>query len=84
MKFQEAIHASDYNTTTLEYNGLYTTVDGSAMDGNYSISTGRQGMPPSQHETVNSLDAAIKLIEYAGLDSDEWVPIGEDGELQES
>ncbi len=78
MKLQEALNTSDNDTATLEYNGLYTTVDGSIGDGNYSISTGVEGMPASEHQTVSGLDAALAAIRGKGLDTDEWQAIGED------
>jgi hypothetical protein len=82
MTLQDAINASDYSTATAEYNGMYTTVEGSLSDGNFIITTGVQGMPPTERQEVTGLDAAIKVIEAKGLLDEDWMPIGEEGEIQ--
>lgn len=83
MKFQEAIQASDYNTAQIEQsNGRIITVDGSLLDGEYDIKTAIEGMPPYQTKHVESLDAALEIIQAQGLNTSDWVAIGEDGEPQ--
>jgi len=82
MQLQDALKTSDYDTATIEYNGLSTTVDGSALDGNYHVSTGVDGMGASEQQEVRGIDAVIALIREKDLDSSCWVPIGEGGEPQ--
>jgi hypothetical protein len=81
MKLKNAIETSDYSTALLEYNNLYTVVDGNE-DG-YRIKTGVQGMPVTESQTVGTLDEAINVIADKELNTDGWIPIGEDGEPQE-
>ncbi len=82
MTLQDAINTSDYSTATTEYNGMYTTVDGSLLDGNFVITTGVQGMPPTDRQEVPGVDAAIKVIQDKRLLNEDWMPIGEEGEIQ--
>ena len=75
MTLQQAIEASDYKAVITEYGSMYTSVDGSALDGNFSISTGAQGYPPTEHQKVSGIDAAIKVIEEKGLLDQNWEAI---------
>lgn len=77
MALQQSIETSEYSTATAEYNGMYTTVDGSLLDGNYIITTGVQGMPPRERQEVFGIDAAINAIKDKGLLDEDWEPVGE-------
>lgn len=78
MALKKAIKASEHNAVIAEYNGMYTAVDGSALDGKFSITTGVQGMPPTEHQEVSGIDAAIKIVQEKGLLDQDWTPLGED------
>ena len=78
MSLQQAIETSEYSTATAEYNGMYTTVNGSLLDGNYIITTGVQGMPPRERQEVFGIDAAINAIKDKGLLDEDWESVGED------
>jgi hypothetical protein len=81
MTLQDAIELSDYSTAAAEYNGMYTTVDGNLSDDNFIITTGVQGMPPTEYREVAGLDAAINVIQGKGLLDEDWMPVGEEGEI---
>jgi hypothetical protein len=79
MALQKAIETSENNAVIAEYNGMYTAIDGSLLDGNFSITTGVQGMPPTEHQEVNGIESAVKVIQEKGLLDRDWEPIlGED------
>ncbi|SRR6266705_635479 len=75
---QQAIGESEYSTARTEYNNMYTVVDGSLLDGTYTIKTGVQGMPANEHQEVSSIEAAVKVIQEKGLLDQDWEPVGED------
>jgi hypothetical protein len=76
-KMRDIIETSEYLTVTTEYNGMYTTVDGSAFDGTFHISTGVQGMPATEHQEASSIEEVTKIIQEKGLLNQGWEPIAE-------
>jgi hypothetical protein len=77
MTLQEAINTSVYKSAITEYNGMYTNVDGSLLNGNFVVTTGVLGMPPTEHQEVSGIEQAVKAIQEKGLSGKSWEPVGE-------
>lgn len=77
-KMRDMLETSEYLTVKAEYNGMYTVVDGSSLDGTFDISAGIQGMPAREYQKVDSIEAAVKVIQEKGLLDEDWESVGED------
>ncbi len=77
MRVIEAINASVVNAAEIEYRNMYTVVDGSLDDGTYTVKTGVQGMPPTEHIPCADLDEAVKVVQGKDMDNNDWAAIGE-------
>src|ERR1700726_463106 len=60
MALQKAIEASPNNAVITYNRGVYTAVDGSLQLGKFIITAGMEGLPPTEHQEVDGIDAAIR------------------------